>query len=424
MDTSNRKRAASGSVIDLMDSSESECENEVEIVKSPAVKKKAPPPSSAKTNDSNVSRKKAANQQREWREPLEVKQTKSNTAAKPQPQQGTNSSTSTKFNCATYNIWFNMQANPDERMMALAQTLLEQKNRSDDSPLLFIGFQEVTAALWATLKPAMESMGYRMFCQEEAVFGGHYGCGLAVLVREGDGSSNGVKIIQQGFQPYRPEITCQSRGFLHVRVQLPDEKKTQVLFTTTHLESFLPPGQVGPEKYTGSKQRRQQVQEMELFCHHHMKRFPDLSMAIISGDLNWDDERIQSVGEDKPLLSLLSSKEWTDTWFPIRDRKRQAVMGKNGKVKKKDEPTCFTYDAKENVMLGGSLRRRFDRILVRSRDGVNITVSDIALIGRDRIGDTTWTKESNFMGRVSSKVVPLAPSDHFGYVASLVVDGN
>ena len=418
MDINNRKRAASGPIIDLMDSSDSEGENEVEIVKPPAAKKKAP---SYKTNDIHASSSKNSPKKREWREPLELKQSKSNAATKPQAQQPGNS-TSMKFNCATYNIWFNMQANPDQRMMALAQTLLEQ-NRSD-SPLLFVGFQEVTAALWATLKPAMESMGYRLFCQEEAILGGFYGCGLAVKVRKGDGSSNGVKIIQQGFQSYRPESTCQSRGFLHVRAQLPDQMKTQVLFTTTHLESYLPPGQVGPEKYTGSKQRRQQVQEMEAFCRHHMKRFPDLSMAMISGDLNWDDERIQSVGEDKPLLSVLSSKEWTDTWFPIREKRRQAVMGKNGKVKKKDEPTCYTYDGKENVMLGGSLRRRFDRILVRSRDGVKTTVSDIELIGRNRIGDITWTKESNYMGRVSTKVVPLAPSDHFGFVATLIVDGN
>ena len=112
-------------------------------------------------------------------------------------------------------------------------------------------------------------------------------------------------------------------------------------------------------------------------------------------------------------------------------------MGKNGQVKRKDEPTCFTYDAKENVMLGGALRRRFDRILVQTRQrpgGVVATtttttttttmVKDVELIGREKIGDTTWTKESNWNGRVTRKVVPLAPSDHFGYVVNLVVGGR
>ena len=412
----HRKRHPSSEVIDLMASSDSEgdneSENEVEIVKAPSRKK--PPPAAAK--------KKAR------REPLEVTQSKNTATATSSAaslaasssksreklqQQGKNQR---KFSVATYNIWFNMQANPDERMMALSQALLAQN--TSDAPLLFIGFQEVTAALWATLKPMLESAGYRLFCQEEAIYGGFYGCALAVLPQ----TRGGVKIIQHGFQPYRDDITCQGRGFLHVRAQLPDSTK-QVLFTTTHLESFLPPGQAGPEKYTGSTQREQQVQAMETFCHHHMKRFPDLSLAMISGDLNWDDERIQSTGEDKELTSVLSSKEWTDTWFSIRDKRRLAVMGKNGKVKKKDEPTCYTYDAKDNPMLGGSLRRRFDRILVRTQNGVSTTVEDIELIGREKIGDTTWTKESQWNGRVTSKVVPLCPSDHFGFVARLSAEG-
>jgi len=294
------------------------------------------------------------------------------------------------FNVATYNVWFG-PPHPSQRMMALSQCLLARN--ATDKPLYFVGFQEVTPILWATLKPVLESAGYKVYCQD--ISEGGYGCALAVL------QTHGLKIIQAGWQPYRS--TIMNRGFLHARARLPNSEK-QVLFTTTHLESFVGNMMGSGQPYTGSPEREKQIQELETFCQNHMKRFPDLSLAMISGDLNWDDERVQSKGADNILTSVLASKEWKDSWFEIREKRRAALMGKNGKVKKKDEPTMYTYDAKESAMLGGSLRRRFDRILLRTQNGIKTDVLDCELIGKEPLYGLTWNKESTWNGRTTTKV--------------------
>ena len=154
-----------------------------------------------------------------------------------------------------------------------------------------------------------------------------------------------------------------------------------------------------------------------------MNRYPDLALAMISGDLNWDDERVKSEGANKMLTNVLTNKTWRDAWFDVRDRKRRAVADRNGKVKKKDEPTCYTYDGKDSPMLGGNLRRRFDRILLRQKTGLEVDVDDLELIGKDPIEGLQWTKESSWNGRVTRKVVPVLPSDHFGLVVSMNAGG-
>jgi len=351
-------------VIDLMDSSSSSNSDsdDVEVVVVSSNNKKRPA-AVRKKPSSSVTTANGIKKTRQDTKSLEIKQSNDNNTK--------------KFSVASYNIWFNMEANPDERMMALSKALLEQN--TNERPLWFVGFQEVTAALWAMLCPVLESAGYRTFCQEEAIFGGHYGVAIAVLTTP----DVGVRILQHGFESFPRSMSCQGRGFLHVRARLPHSNQ-QVVFTTTHLESFMPPGQAGPETYTGSAQRQQQVKLIETFCNNHMKRFPDVCTAMISGDLNWDDERVQSTGADQPLLSIISTGGWTDTWFSIRDQRRRAFMDKNGKIKKKDEPNCFTYDGKENPMLSGSLRRRFDRILFRTQNDTTTTTTT-----------TTTTKTNN-----------------------------
>ena len=409
----NRKRSKSGKpvVIDLLDS-DSESENESNV-----------------RNDNT--RMVASKKQR--RETLEERNRKMNSKPSASSSSSNNKSNSTSaaslpntttqnnnsgnqrtnFCVATYNVWFgahnlpDCQPYPQERMLALSQALL-QRNTTGSCPLWFIGFQEVTYILYAMLRPVLESAGYKLFCQD---FGANYGCAMAILQSPGCG----LKILQHGFQPY--SVSVQGRGFLHVRAQLPQSTK-QVLFTTTHLESYM------SREITSSAERAIQIKELETLCSNNLRRHPEMSLAFISGDLNWDDERVQSSGEDRMLLSLLSSKEWTDSWLPIRDRRRRAAADRNGRVRKKDEPMCYTYDPKANPMMSGSLRRRFDRILIRHQNGLRTTVEDIELIGKERIGTLTYTKQNMWQGKVTgSKVMPVCPSDHFGYVAKVNVHG-
>jgi tyrosyl-DNA phosphodiesterase 2 len=345
----------------------------------------------------------------------------SNTATKMNGQQPRAGATSLQFNVATYNVWFEVPPHPQERMLALAEALFSRHTAT--KPLLFVGFQEVTDQLWATLKPLMEAKGYTVFCQDLNTM--RYGCAIAILQTK-DARGGQPKILSHGWQPY--QNTIMGRGFLHARVQLPHSNQ-QILLTTTHLESFVRL-QDGRPPYTGARERKLQINELEAFCMKQQDRYPDLSLALISGDLNWDDDRAQS----KPADDVLAGPDgvlttgWKDTWFPVREERRQAVADRNGKVKKKDEPQCYTYDAKENPMLGGNLRRRFDRILLRRKlrgdAKLQLQIEDVELIGKDPIPGLTWTKVSSWNGRETTKVVPVLPSDHYGYVVTVNADYN
>ena len=78
---------------------------------------------------------------------------------------------------------------------------------------------------------------------------------------------------------------------------------------------------------------------------------PSITAAILTGDLNWDDQqRPRSKPTDPPLLSLLGSS-WIDAWT---------------ETKGEDDPG-YTYNAASNQMLSGYLKRRFDRFLIYFR---------------------------------------------------------
>ena len=407
----NRKRPASNQVVDLLSSSDDD--SDCEIINQPPV--------AAKTKKEPKRQKAHENSKRSPLEPVNAKavstcmistnsnndDTKTMAARSEQPPKG-----SVAFNVATYNVWFG-PPHQEERMNHLVRSLME-KNEAH-CPLWFIGMQEVTPVLLATLKPLLEANGYYVFSQGDA----NYGCAMAVLQKSSSGAAV-PKLLEKGWRHYEKSIM--NRGFLYARVRLPKSSQ-QIVFTTTHLESYA--GEIAPgQKYTGSPERALQLPELETFCLNKSKQFQDFSLSIMSGDLNWDDERIQSQGEDKEMLSCLSMKDWQDSWVEVKGREMEKLkaVSKNGKVAKKNVPACYTYDAKENPMLGGNLRRRFDRILIRPKSEVQLQIKGIDLIGKDAIPGLTWRKESVWQGRVTSvKDVPVAPSDHFGYVATLQI---
>jgi endonuclease/exonuclease/phosphatase family metal-dependent hydrolase len=271
---------------------------------------------------------------------------------------------------ATYNIWFGTTGHEDRRMQALVQQLQQPH---------VIGLQEVTYPLQSLLQPIL-AKDYTWLQQPFS----RYGCGLAVR--------RDVTILSHGFEPYSNSIM--DRGMLWARMELPGK---EVLFVTTHLESWA------GTTYTGAQEREVQLHQVTQFCEQQLRLHSSIQVAVVTGDLNWDDER--KAGQNRKLSSLISS-QWMDAYRQI-------------------QPTApgFTYDPQTNPMLGGGKRvqRRFDRILVLSGNN-KVTVQSVELVGKDAIpGITYQTRPTHYR---PSQTRPVAPSDHFGLVATLELDSS
>lgn len=127
----------------------------------------------------------------------------------------------------------------------------------------------------------------------------------------------------------------------------------------------------------------------------------------MTGDMNWDDERVRAnaKGNDPVMATVLQSPLWQDSFLTTRQGKKQ---------------TCYTYDSKLNPMLGGNLRRRFDRCLVRNSDDASSgAVESIGtkLVGTEALVSLTWQKYSPY--KQTYKEMPTALSDHFGLVVQM-----
>jgi hypothetical protein len=184
--------------------------------------------------------------------------------------------------------------------------------------------------------------------------------------------------------------------------------KRTIVFATTHLESYCGPS------YTGATERAQQIRQMNNFLETLA-----CDVAMVNGDMNWDDEqspRSKRQLIDVPLLSLLppnnnNNNTWWDTWLAAN-----AIF-------KTTEPG-YTYDPKKNPMLsGGNLQRRFDQCLIRGESGGTTGVKLCSeqrpeIVGQAALpGDVTFEKYNACTK--SSKTMPVAPSDHFGYICKL-----
>jgi hypothetical protein len=329
------------------------------------------------------------------------------------------------FQVASYNIWFGPSdpsaglLHPQQRMTAIVEELRICRNKSNSqgntSPLWCIGFQEVTTELQRILAPQLIALGYTWYPQPGLQ--GFYGCALAI--------HKSIQVVETRFIPY--SNTMQRRGILVARTN------QSFLFATTHLESYISPTQ------TSVKERQVQVQEMAEYCQKQLQLHAStLKLAIFVGDLNWDDERSSrgGSGDNERLLALLSpakdSPEWTDAWLHYSSSQAAAdgtpistipvkVKGKKATISGAAAAAPgYTYDAKENPMLGGNLRRRFDRCLLLPATALMRTspvVQHFDFLGTRAIRGLSWEKRNPYNG--SSRCVPVTPSDHYGIAVTL-----
>ena len=334
------------------------------------------------------------------------------------------------FQVATWNVWFGPwgDGNPHAtlRMKAIVQILMQQQQQHPSMPskppLYCIGFQEVVAETMRPLKSLLEQQHrYHWFEQPRAA----YKCTMAL--------HPDLVILEHGWIPYAD--TSMDRGFLYARAQLPpttnhkqqqQQQPNEIIFTTTHLESFT------GKDYNGGAQRLVQVQELASFLQKQMSQHPSICLSILSGDLNWDDERRRMTSSTAATIDpiLLSSipPVWKDTWLEVNQPPPPPNTTKKAKTTKTAVVEGYTYDSKLNPMLSGSLRRRFDRVLVRSSSNPTATttalqIRDAQLLGTTAIAaDLTWEKLNTYTQTTRS--VPTAPSDHFGYIVTLQIDDD
>jgi hypothetical protein len=350
-------------------------------------------------NTSKVMKRKFASSSRENNDSSDDTNDQSDTAI----NSSTESRSTWNFKVATWNVWFGREGDgsphPAPRMRAIVRMLKEHSTKQH--PLLFIGFQEVIEPLVEFLFAALDAAGFRVFRQP----GSTYGCAVAVDKR--------LEIISHAWIPYSD--TIMQRGFYQVRAKLPNKYQTnecpEIVFTTTHLESFA-----GPH-YNGAVQRVPQLQEMEQYCNQQVS-MKSASIAVMTGDMNWDDEKLRGQNLDPKMSSVLQkSDQWKDAWLKLPS---------TGETTKKSTNAGYTYDAKINPMLGGNLRRRFDRCLLRSRkpdaastphDSWKVKSLNAVLLGQDALPGLTWEKYNPYKKTYSES--PTAPSDHFGLVVQI-----
>ena len=150
----------------------------------------------------------------------------------------------------------------------------------------------------------------------------------------------------------------------------------------THLESFIDTNSFRD----GSAQRECQILQATAFFQDQLQKKPNLKLAIIAGDFNWDDERIRKeTCPNTSLLDLLGGGDNNNNW--------------------KDPGKCndYTYDGKENLMLLGNLRRRFDRCIYMTNSNFPGTTTTTITTRLDKLGMTaipnlTWNKKNPFNG--------------------------
>jgi hypothetical protein len=370
-------------VIDLLDSDD---EDEVQIVAT----KKAPKASTSNKSESSGSQPRkrqrstgtsdnegatASNKKRS-----SITSTSSSGRSSSPQSLSTSYSNISKFQVASYNVWFGPQQGttpagqvfPKERMTAIVNAVQKACMARPDSPLVFVGLQELTPSLVDHITPLLSQMGFRLCTQPlSGLMGGSYGVGVAV--------PRDMTIVKHEFVPYSNSV--QGRGLLYV-------KTPTMLLATTHLESFM------TKEMDGAAQREEQLVVAARFCKQQMDDSASLKFAAIMGDLNWDDERVKKTvqGPNRPLLSLLP-EGWKDA----------------------GERFDYTYDTKENPMFTAGLRRRFDRCIYYSKKD-SVACNELQKIGEKAVPGLFWDKMNPYNG--STKRTPVAPSDHFGIVMS------
>jgi len=190
-----------------------------------------------------------------------------------------------------------------------------------------------------------------------------------------------------------------------------------VAIGTTHLES--PVGGSAdrggsPDLWT--KKRRSQIHRA---CEFLEAESAGSAHCVLLGDLNWSDPTGTAGTErrrewDGPISGSIPAG-WADAWATLRPT----------------EPG-YTYDAKENGMLLGNLRKRLDRCLYvttaavdTGNNGGGLAATEVSRVGMTQIGDLTFKKERTRKEKrrgpsaTYETELPLLPSDHFGLLTKL-----
>lgn len=255
----------------------------------------------------------------------------------------------------TYNVWFAENVALEARMEGIGEVVREK--RPD-----VVCFQEVTHNIWEILKKQNWTKQYRKSPVDPQA------------------SYFVVLLVQEEMEPefHKEKFPNSTMGRDLVWAQTPGNVFT---FGTAHLESYTVDDR-NPHSVERREQMRRSIRRLEV---------SGAANVFFAGDTNWN-ERLDGVAQ--------MPEGFVDVW-------NQLHPGDPG----------YTYDAKQNDMLRGHLRQRFDRIYVKLRD---YRPSHIELVGKAPLSGVTFMKTAMVRGRMESFTFPVLPSDHYGLFSRFV----
>eukprot|EP01043_Picozoa_sp_COSAG02_P018826 COSAG02_NODE_890_length_16155_cov_63.407885_8_plen_1156_part_00 len=279
----------------------------------------------------------------------------------------------------TYNLWFD-ESNREGRMAGIVD-VIQKKNPH------IVAFQEMIPEFVDLLKPALDTIGYRMELQN----GGRdpYFVGLAVRTP--------LKFASITFDPF--PNSQMGRGLLWGLITGPTGT-SPILAGSVHLESWA-----GPNN-PGIRQRQHQLQQCLTSMSRAAMRQRVIGAALVLGDMNWNDKTDGDMGT--LLQAAAQGNQISTGGWSVRDIWSELRPGQQG----------WTYDGKANDMLANSLQGRFDRAILLSN------TSDAASHGKiwkpssiGMCGKQTLPGLHRRLG--SGRTLPVLPSDHFGLLGVL-----
>lgn len=255
----------------------------------------------------------------------------------------------------TYNVWFAENVALEARMRGIGEVV---RTKAPD----VVCFQEATHRIWQILQMQNWTKQYRAspVDPQASYF-------VVILVRDG---------MEPTF--HKEKFPNSTMGRELVWAQTPGNN---FAFGTAHLESYTV-----DDRNPHSAERREQLRRS-------LRRLEVTGAADVffAGDTNWN-ERLDG--------QVQMPEGFTDVWQRLHP-------GEPG----------FTYDAKQNDMLRGYLRQRFDRIFVKLE---NYRPVQIELVGKTPLPGVTYMKTAMVRGRMESASYPVLPSDHYGVFSRFV----
>ena len=273
----------------------------------------------------------------------------------------------------SYNVWFAEEVALQERMAEIGRII------RDRLPTV-LALQEVTPAILTLLRPHLQACGYGAIEPQPTY---HRGAPYFTLL------ASRIPFVHTSYHPFEssqmgrglqiaeflvsPELFRAQHGADELQALLPEPRRFCV--ATAHLESPCP-----PHNFYSGQRKAQAAAAFRALAER--KSASGSEGVVFMGDLNWTERRDGAL----PLPT-----KWADAWLDLHG-------GDPG----------YTYDAKANGMLLGSLRLRLDRVLCWSKFAAP---SACAKVGAEPVATAaTYTKRT----RSGDRQLPVFPSDHFG----------